>query len=384
MAKSLNIINCWKFIIYKKIYPSIHRNSAVGSLLLSGLFLTSFILPTLSAPVRGDGLFQEQLSASLGTRKADLLIKMSPPVVTTETLKSQTQKPVIQFRLFDSNTNQSFKHVTYLITIEKEGKTLLTDWFHDHNGDLRIQMSPRNTSEITVYGEQDPILNAYTGTQDSPVIAAGPIFVQGGLYHFILRIATIDFDRTLIPDDKQPVYDGYLSVGNTENYNALINGTQIPIKIISYYDKLKNFTFSDNKSESELNFDMPFNWDLNRMKNVKIFVHEEISIPKPSQLSSKCGYSGKVNGIDISGKELMVDPTNSTKDVVHFMLPKEKLISLAEQLNNNNNNSNSQPSISEMKFMLKPVPNTNTNQTNECVSSGMAATTNMTSMTGMS
>jgi hypothetical protein len=345
-------------------------------LLLSGLFLTSFILPTLSAPVRGDGLFQEQLSASLGNRKADLLIKMSPPVVTTETLKNLSQKPVIQFRLFESNTNQSFKHVTYLITIEKDGKTLLTNWFHDHNGDLRIQMSPRNTSQITVYGEQDPILNAFTGTQDSPVIAAGPIFAQGGLYHFNVRIATIDFDRTLIPDDKQPVYDGYLSVGNTENYDAMINGTQIPIKIISYYDKLKNFTFNSNKSE--LNFDMPFNWDLNRMMNVKIFVHEEVSIPKPSQLASKCGYSGEVNGLDISGKELMIDPSNSTKDVVHFMLPKEKLINLAEQVNNS---SSSQPSINEMKFMLKPV--TNANQTSECVSSGMSTTTNMTSMTGM-
>ena len=353
-------MNNSKLIICTKISDlKIPRNSLIGSFLLSGLFLITFVLPTLIAPVNGDGLFQEQLSASLGDRKADLLIKMTPPVVTTETLKSQTQKPVIQFRLFDSNTNQSFKHVTYLITIEKEGKTLLTNWFHDHNGDLRIQMSPRNTTEIAVYGELDPILDAYTGTQYSPVIAAGPIFVKGGLYHFIVRIATVDFDRTLIPDDKQPIYDGYLSVGNTENYNALMNGTEIPIKIISYYDKLKNFTFNRNKSE--MNFDMPFNWNLSRMKNVKIFVHEEISIPKPSQLSSKCGYSGEVNGLGISEKELLVNPSNSTKDVVHFMLPKDKLISLAEQVNNN-----SQTSISEMKFVLKPV--TNTNQTNECVS----------------
>lgn len=377
MAKSLNIINNSKFIIYKKIYRlTIPGNYIVGSLLLSGLFLISFVLPGLFAPVNGDGLFQEQLSASLGNRNADLLIKMNPPVVTTETLKSQTQKPVIQFRLFDSNTNQSFKHVTYLITIEKEGKTLLTNWFHDHNGDLRIQMSPRNTSEITIYGEEDPILNAYTGTEYSPVVAAGPIFVDGGLYHFIVRIATVDFDRTLIPDDKQPIYDGYLSVGNTENYNALINGTQIPIKVISYYDKLNNFTSNSNKSE--LSFDMPFNWNISRMKNVKIFVHEEVSIPKPSHLSSECGYSGEVNGLHISGNQLMVDPSNSTKDVIHFMLPKDKLISLAEQVN-----ISSQPSISEMKFMLKPV--INTNQTNDCVSNAKTTTTmNMTSMTGMS
>ena len=372
-------MNNSKLIICTKISDlKIPRNSLTGSLLLSGLFLITFVLPTVVAPVSGDGLFQEQLSASLGDRKADLLIKMNPPVVTTETLKSQTQKPVIQFRLFDSNTNQSFNHVTYLITIEKDGKPLLTNWFHDHKGDLRIQMKPRNTSQITVYGEQDPILNAYTGTQDSPVIAAGPIFANGGLYHFKVNIVTVDFDRTLIPDDNQPVYDGYLSVGNTENYNAIIGSKQIPIKIISYYDKLKNIKYDGNKSE--LIFNMPFNWNLSRIKNVKIFVHEEVSIPKPSQLASSCGYSGEVNGISIPDTQLMIDPTNKTKDVVHFMLPKEKLVSLAEQVNNI-----SEPSA-VMKFALKPVSgSTNTNQTNECASSAkVTKTMNMTSMTGMS
>ena len=45
-------------------------------------------------------------------------------------------------------------------------------------------MKPMNTSEIRVNGDQDPILNAYTGTPENPVIASGPIFLQGGLYHF--------------------------------------------------------------------------------------------------------------------------------------------------------------------------------------------------------
>jgi hypothetical protein len=317
---------------------------------IAGLFalvLSSFIVSSLSSTVRGDGLFQEQLTASLGDRKADLLIKMSPPVVTTETIKNQSQKPVIQFRLLDSNTNKSISHVTYLITIEKKGKTLLTNWFHDHSGDLRIEMKPRNLSQITVYGEQDPILNAFTGTPSSPVIAAGPIFEEGGLYHFIVRIATVDYDRTLIPDDKQPVYDGYLSVGNTENYKASINGKVLPINIISYYDKLKNITF-DSK-ESTLNFNMPFNWNLSRIKNVKIFVHEEVSIPKPSPLSAKGGYEGEVNGIKVSGNQLMIDPTNATKDVVHFMLPKDSLINLAEQKNNGSS------AATDMKFSLRPV-----------------------------
>jgi adenylate cyclase len=68
-----------------------------------------------------------------------------------------------------------------------------------------------------------------------------------------------------------------------------------------------------------------------------------------SQLASSCGYSGEVNGITIPDTQLMIDPTNKTKDVVHFMLPKEKLVSLAEQVNNI-----SEPSA-VMKFALKPV-----------------------------
>ena len=87
----------------------------IATVVLLSIFASITITAKQSA--FADGLTQEQLSASLGNRKADLLIKMNPPVVTTETL-SQGQKPTVQFRLFDSNTNQSFNHVTYYIIIE--------------------------------------------------------------------------------------------------------------------------------------------------------------------------------------------------------------------------------------------------------------------------
>ncbi|HEY7109931.1 MAG TPA: hypothetical protein VH415_10905 [Nitrososphaeraceae archaeon] len=302
------------------------------------LCLTSVILVAIFSacsisltPVFGDGLFEEKLSAALGDRKANLIIKMTPPVVTIQTLTNKSQNPLIEFALSDSNTNKSFSHVTYFITIEKEGKKLLSDWFHDHAGNLRIQMKPSNLSQVVVYGEQDPILNAYSGTSDSPVVAAGPIFLEGGLYHFIVRIATVDFDRTMLPDDKQPVFDGYLSVGNIENYSAVIDGKESPIRFTSYYDKIRNITF--NEAERQLTFNMPFDWNLSRMQDVNIFVHEEIAIPKFSNITSR-GYSGLVNGFDVS-KQLVLDNSNPTEDVVHFMLPKDKLISLAQQVRKN-------------------------------------------------
>ena len=157
-------------------------------------------------------------------------------------------------------------------------------------------MKPSNLSQVAVYGEQDPILNAYSGTADSPVIAAGPIFLEGSLYHFIVRIATVDYDRTMLPDNNQPLFDGYLSVGNVENYIAAKDGIETPFKITSYYDKLNNITFDSNATQ--LSFSMPFNWNLSRIKNVNIFVHEEISVPKSSNFASTA-YSGLINGMDV-------------------------------------------------------------------------------------
>jgi hypothetical protein len=219
----------------------------VSILLLFALVPHSIFHP---AKVYGDGLFMEELSASFGDRKADLIIKMMPPVVTTETLKSQNQKPIIQFKLYDPTTKEGYKHVTYYITIEKDGKKLLSDWFHDHKGDLKIEMKPSNAEQIAVYGEPDPILQAFTGTENSPVVATGPIFSEGGLYHFIVRITTIDYDRSFIPDDKQPVYDGWLSVCSNLNQKvALIDGKQVPIQIIYYYDDIKDFKFDPTKKQ---------------------------------------------------------------------------------------------------------------------------------------
>lgn len=51
---------------------------------------------------------------------------------------------------------------------------------------------------------------------------------------------------------------------------------------------------------------------------------------KGSSLASK-SYIGTINGIDVT-KDLMADPSNTTMDVVHFILPKLVVIQLAEQV----------------------------------------------------
>src|ERR687889_658452 len=246
-------------------------------------------------------------------------------------------------------------------------KKLLSDWFHDHKGDLKIEMKPSDTERVTVYGEPDPILQAFTGTENSPVIATGPIFSEGGLYHFIVRITTIDYDRSFIPDDKQPVYDGWLSVGSTLNQQVSLNdGKQIPIQIISYYDDIKDFNFDPGKKQ--IQFTMPFDWNITRLEQQKqVMVHQEVSIPKGNPLASQ-SYTGDITGVDVT-KSLMVDPSNSTKNVIHFMLPKPAVIQIAEEINNN---GNAAASNGLMEFSLSPSTNAS--------SSSMSKMTNMVGM----
>src|ERR687889_621145 len=260
----------------------------------------------------GDGLFMEELSASFGDRKADLIIKMTPPVVTTETLQNQNQKPVIQFKLYDPTTKEGYEHVTYYITIEEDGKKLLSDWFHDHKGDLKIEMKPSNA-------------------------------------------------------EQKPVYDGWLSVGSTVNQQvSLSDGEQIPIQVISYYDDIKDFNF--DSSNKQIQFTMPFNWNITRLEDQKqLMVHQEVSIPKGTPLASQ-SYTGAINGVDVT-ESLMVDPSNSTKNVVHFMLPKPAVIQVAEEVNNN---GHAAVSNGLMEFSLTPSTNAS--------SSSMSKMTNMVGM----
>ena len=286
--------------------------------------------------VYGDGLFMEQLAASFGDRKADLLIKMDPPVVTTALMQNQGQKPVIEFKLFDSKNNQTFKQVTYYITIEKNGKQLLSDWFFDPNGDLKLEMQPRNTSEITVAGELDPILNAYTSQGAGHVVASGPIFAEGGLYHFIVRIVTVDYSRTIIPDDQQPTFNGWLSVGASKNQVFDIDGKPVPVTVLGYYDKINDIKY--NNKTNAISFTMPFNYDMSRLKapDNNVYLHQEVHIPKPSVLSASGSYDGFVNGQSVNNY-LVVDGFNKTSDVAHFMLTKPVVLQIASQYVKNNN-----------------------------------------------
>ena len=73
-----------------------------------------------------DGLFEENLPpASVGDREASLYTKISPPILTS----GSKENAFFELRLFDAKTDETIQHVSYFITVEKDGKLLMRDSF---------------------------------------------------------------------------------------------------------------------------------------------------------------------------------------------------------------------------------------------------------------
>jgi hypothetical protein len=318
------------------------------------LLLSSVRYYNIFQKAYADGLTQENLPpASVGNRKASLFVKVNPPILTTD----NRQDAYMQFRLFDANNNKTIQHVTYQITVNRGAtetsssinqKPLLRDFFHAHNGLLTMKVQPSNGT-LTIYGEQDPFQNAWVADPGGTINIKGPVLLGGGLYHFHIEIFSIDNDRNLFLPENAPKFDSYLSVGdvyrNKWNYqNQAYNTT-----LISYYDKIKSLNFDPAKKS--FSWAMPFNWNLSRIQQQPIFVHEEMRLPKSWKgFGDSPRFNATVNGQSLSGRSLAIDPFSFPDAmVVHYLINKNDVIKLAQQeqqqqpqqqVSNNNSNSN--------------------------------------------
>ncbi|HEY7079183.1 MAG TPA: hypothetical protein VH500_05745 [Nitrososphaeraceae archaeon] len=300
---------------------------------------TLFVSEYFNQKAYADGLTQENLPpATVGNRKASLFVKVSPPILTTDT-KGNTY---LQMRLFDANTNETIQHVTYDITVTKGTsqagsgtKPILRDFFHAHNGLLTLKIEPINTTggQVTINGERDPFQNAWVADPGGTINIRGPVLNQGGLYHIHIEIFGIDNDRNLFIPEQAPKFDSYLSVGDVYRNNIADSGQKYNSTLISYYDKINNFKFDPNTKN--ITWQMPFDWNLSRIKQQNIFVHEELRLPKSWKSFVGSGFAGSfnatVNGIPVTGRSLAIDPFSFPNALVlHYLINKDDIIKIAE------------------------------------------------------
>jgi hypothetical protein len=339
----------------------------------------------ISERAYGDGLTAENLPpATVGDRKASLFVKISPPVLTTES----QQNAFLQFRLFDQRNNQTIKFVTYEISIRKantppESRPLLRDFFQAPNGLLTIKVEPTESGPIQLLGDRDPFLGALVADPGGTVNIRGPILTDGGLYHIEVRIFGIDNVRNIFKPEDAPKFDSYLSIGDVTSHNLTYNGRPYNSTLVSYYDVIEGFNY--NPQTQNISWSMPFNWNTTRIGEQNIFVHEEIKLPNAflqaiNASTSPATFNASVNSQPLVGRALAIDPFSSPNTtVVHYLINKNQILEMASNLTNirvngtstpaNASTGNSSsvenalgPNINFMSFSLEPQTQGNATQ----------------------
>jgi hypothetical protein len=295
-------------------------------------------------PAYADGLFREEFNASFEGREARLSVNVNPPVLTSETI----QDAYVQFRLFDENNNQTIQYSTFAITIEKgtgrNADRLLIEAFHTPSGLLTLKMQPQE-GPLTIFGTKDQFLDAWTSDPGGTINVRGPIFLEGGLYHFRIDVLGIDTVRELFPPDKVQTFNSWLSVGDVFNSAVAYGGSTYNTTIISYYDRVQEFDFSEQ--DKTFTWAMPFDWNASRIEQTSIFVHEEVKIPKSMQgVGDSMSFRATVNDIALPPARIVIDPFTSEDDLVlHYLLNKPDILNIARQVG---------PDADEMTFSLTP------------------------------
>jgi hypothetical protein len=321
-------------------------DSGVIKIILFRLTFLTFVfslvfLGMVGSPLRqdvfGDGLTAENLPpATVGDREASLFVKISPPILTTES----KENAFLQFRLYDQRDNQTIKYVTYEIAIRKanapqDSRPLLRDFFHAPNGLLTIKVDPTQSGPVQIFGDRDPFQNALIADPGGTVNVRGPILTDGGLYHIEVRIFGIDNVRNIFLPENAPKYDSYLSIGDVSYHNMTYNGRNYNSTLISYYDEIQNFDYEPQIQQ--IAWSMPFDWNLTRIRDQNIFVHEEIKLSNAflEQIgaSSTSGFSASVNGQPLVGRALAIDPfTANDTTIVHYLINKNQILDLGANL----------------------------------------------------
>ena len=316
--------------------------------LILGLIVLSSAVSLIPQKAYGDGFTQENVQASIGNRVITTFVKLSPPIITSN---SQVDKS-IYFRFFDANTNTTIQNVSFYINATKGDQDLMYDLFYTHSGFLTLHFLPGGeVGKWTVQGDQDPVLGGWTSEGDNVNVIA-PILTEGGLYHLNLSLLALDYANTLINGTNPPKFDSYLSVGDVSNHDVTYQNNSYNTTLISYYDKTSDFNFDE--STKQFSWNMPFDWDVNRFQNRPIFIHEELRVPKSlSAFSDTPSYAASAEGFGLSGRRVIVDPyTIGNYMIVHLFLNKLDLVNMSKTIS---------PGTNDIEFKVAPEnPNVQT------------------------
>jgi hypothetical protein len=300
---------------------------SIAVILLSVVFFSAY----------GDGLASETLPpAMIGNTNVTLSINSAPFLI--DNYHSGTQ---INFVLLNAANQQPIPQATIAVSTFKADTAIFGHVLKSDSGNFLLNLIPDSSINKTSITEEGGILGLSLGHGGNYDIK-GPEFDSGGLYKFKIEVLTMGtYDNQVSKS-----YNAAISIPITNQYQIDDKeyGKQT-VTLIAYYDQIRNFQYnSDNKT---MNFVMPFNWDQSNIKQVSV-VHQELKIPKSFGDFIVTKYDAYVNGVKLPDKAVSVDDYSSDDRIIHLIVYREELSTIAEQNN----------AKSEMDYKLLPSGDT--------------------------
>ena len=281
-----------------------------------------FCLLFPASSVYGHGLGIDTIS-SISIQEKQISVSIEMPMYF------ENDQEQITITATDNETDETAKNVTYLIGIFYKDEMILRNYFFTENGVLPIIVTPTDNGDITIIGEQDSLLGAWSGTESNPIEITGPLFNSGGLYTFEIEVRTIDEPTNVI--ENSGVYEADLTIVESVYFPQKDqNNEDVEFSTKSYFDSISNFNY--NSEAKEVTFEMPFDWNESKMSHVSV-VHVETHFPKDFAEFLSPSYLGSVNGIKLFKSSVTVDDYTYENDrTVHFVLLQDHLRYLKNEM----------------------------------------------------
>ncbi|MEM2759396.1 MAG: hypothetical protein QXN83_00975 [Nitrososphaerales archaeon] len=280
------------------------------------------LIGLLQQPIYGQALgFVESNSILVGNKRLSLTIDMKPAFLDGETEGTSV------IRLREIANDRTIPHVTFNIKLMRASELLFDEYFHSHDGMLSIRFEHVDNDRTQVIGSRESIYNAIVADSSSPIVRGRVL--GGGLYHYSVTVLSMEqYENRLV----QPLrFDLYTSIGKTFNYQVFDSEQSARTLFIkTYYDQINDLQYSS--SERKVAFTMPLNWNVNFLSQVPL-IHEEVLIPLDFAELMSNSYTGTLNGVELSSREVIIDDYSYENiRTVHFVVPKDRLIAISQRL----------------------------------------------------
>ena len=310
--------------------------------MLSVILVTSsiYLHNSISFDAYGNGLTQANMIRSEDkNNQASLFIGISPLLLKNDTIDNF----IIKFELYNIENKSRYANAAYQIAMVKndysshsKDRSLFNGTFLTRNGFLTLNINnidKNNQSGIS--GKQTGSI-FYTDSYDNVNLTI-PYHLQSGQYHVRSLIT--------IPNHQQLSFDTICNVGEIKSKEFTFNRNMSNITVISYYDRIKDFSFNPNNRT--FTWQVPFEYNLSRIDEGKVKVHEEIIIPNYFLRSlNATGFNMTMNAHHFDEALFVVDPyTIQNKTIIHYVPKDNALFEIS-------NNSGTQRSNWLMKFVL--------------------------------